>query len=132
MTTGLKHRKAKRLLGELAALVVLASVVSMAAAQPKPTLEYVFNSSTDSLSKPGGVMDHSGNKYDGSDELSGTEASFVPGHTPLNASVSQGTAVLFLGDDDPNGTDAEPGTGTGIDTGIDTDAGGDSTPAPSP
>jgi hypothetical protein len=112
--TEFKHRKAKRLLGELAALVVLASVVSIAAAQPKPTLEYVFNSSTDKLNTAGGIMDHSGNNYNGTELSMGTETSFVPGH------LSTTTAVLFLGDDDPNSTDAEPGVGTGIDTGTDT------------
>jgi hypothetical protein len=114
ITAGFKHRKAKRLLGELAALAVWASVVSFAAAQPKPTLEYIFNSSTDSLSKPGGIQDHSGNKYNGTELSGGTETSFVTGH------AANTTAVLFLGDDDPNATDGEPGMGTAIDSGIDT------------
>jgi hypothetical protein len=114
VSSGFKQRKAKRWLGELAALVVLAGVVSIAAAQPKPTLEYVFNPSTDSLSKPGGIQDHSGNKFNGTELSGGTEASFVTGH------LSSTTAILLLGDDDPNSSDSEPGTGTGIDTGAGT------------
>jgi hypothetical protein len=115
------QRQAKRLLRGSAALVVLASAVSIAAAQPKPTLEYIFNPATDSLSKAGGIQDHSGNKYNGTEISGGTETSFVSGHTPLQSSVAQGTAVLFLGDDDPASSMAtDPGIGTLIDTGIDT------------
>jgi hypothetical protein len=105
------HRKAKRRLGELAALLVLASAVSIASAQPKPTLEYIFNPTTDSLSKAGGIQDHSGNKFNGTELSGGTETSFVAGHLPGT------TAVMFLGDDDPNASMGEPGVGTLIDTG---------------
>jgi hypothetical protein len=111
---GFVHRKARSLIGEIAALAVLASVVSFAAAQPKPTLEYVFNPATDKLDASGGIKDHSGNKYDGSELSLGTSTSFVKGH------LGTVNAVMFLGDDDPNSSMGEPGTGTGIDTGIDT------------
>jgi hypothetical protein len=106
-TSGFAHRKAKSLVGEIAALAVLAGVVSIAAAQPKPTLEYIFNPTTDDLTVSRGIKDHAGNKYDGTENSLGTEAKFVPGHLPNT------TAVFFLGNDDPDG-------GTGIDTGIDT------------
>ena len=107
IVTGFKHRKAKRLLSELAALMVLASVVSIAAAQPKPTLEYVFSSSTN-LSKIGGITDSSGNKYNGSELSLGTEASIGPGH------LSSTFAIHLIGDEDTSTG------GTGIDTGVDT------------
>jgi hypothetical protein len=106
--SGFVHLQAKGLIRGIAALVVLASAVSMAAAQPKPTLEYVFDSTKDSLSKAGGILDHSGNKYNGTEISLGAESSFVQGH------LSTTTAVSLMGDDD-----ADTG-GTGIDTGIDT------------
>jgi hypothetical protein len=111
---GFAHRKARSLLGELAALAVVTSVVSFAAAQPKPTLEYSFDSKKDNLTTSGGIRDLSGNKYNGSEISGGLEASFVTGHLPTT------TAIMFLGDDDPNFSAGEPGMGTGIDAGIDT------------
>ena len=111
---GFALRKARRLLGELAALAVLASVVSFAAAQPKPTLEYKFDAGKDSLSKAGGIIDYSGNKYNGTELSGGVSTSFVNGH------LGTKNAIMFLGDDDPNSSMGEPGTGTGIDAGIDT------------
>jgi hypothetical protein len=105
--SGFLHRQAKSLIGNLAALVLLAGVVSIAAAQPKPTLEYIFDSTKDSLSKTGGIIDHSTGKNNGTEISGGTEASFGPGH------LSATTAIYLLGDDDPTG-------GTGIDTGTDT------------
>ncbi|HLJ94453.1 MAG TPA: LamG-like jellyroll fold domain-containing protein [Gemmataceae bacterium] len=109
--SGFVFRKAKRLLGEVAALAVLTSLASFAAAQPKPTLEYIFDKSKDNLTTFGGIIDHSGNKFNGTELSGGTETSFVPGH------LSGTTAVLFLGDDDPNSSSGEPGVGTAIDTG---------------
>jgi hypothetical protein len=107
IATGFKHRKAKRWLGELAALAFLAGMVSTAAAQPKPTLEYVFSSSTN-LAKSGGIIDSSANKYNGTEISGGTEASIGPGH------LSSTSAIYLLGDEDTSTG------GTGIDTGIDT------------
>ena len=106
--SGFVHLQAKGLIRGIAALVVLASAVSMAAAQPKPTLEYVFDPAKDSLSKSGGIIDHSGNKYNGTELSGGLESSFVQGH------LSTTFAVSLLGDDDTSAG------GTGIDTGIDT------------
>src|SRR5947209_14570169 len=100
IASGFLHRKAKSLLGDFAALVVLASVVSMAAAQPKPTLEYKFGPTTD-LSN---IKDASGNGHDGF-EASGdpAQAFLVTGHK------GDAMAAVFLG-----------GVDTHIDTGDDT------------
>jgi len=114
IASGFLHRNAKSLLRDVGALVVLAGVVSVASAQPKPTLEYNFDPTKDSLSTVGGILDHSATKANGTEVSGGKETSFVPGH------VSTTTAVMFLGDDDPNSSMAEPGVGTLIDTGVDT------------
>jgi hypothetical protein len=106
------HRNGKRLLGDFAALVVLASVVSIAAAQPKPTLEYDFDPAKNSLSKPGGIIDLSGNKFNGTEFSGGKETAFVPGHTKPDGTT--GFALYLLGDPDTTSG------GTGIDTGTDT------------
>jgi hypothetical protein len=109
IASGFLHRKAKSLLGDCAALLVLASVVSIAAAQPKPTLEYSFDPTKDSLSKAGGILDHSASKANGTELSGGKEATFVTGHDGTTTN-----AIYFLGD--PS-TDTG---GTGIDTGTDT------------
>src|SRR5438132_11631025 len=105
------HRKAKSLIGELAALAVLVGVVSIAAAQPKPTLEYEFDPAKNKFT-PGGIKDLSGNKFDGTELSLGTEAQFVQGHAKPDGSNS--FAIYFLGDPDTSSG------GTGIDTGTDT------------
>src|SRR5216683_4361148 len=110
--SGLVQRKAKSLIGEIGALAVLVIVVSIAAAQPKPTLEYEFDPSKNKLNTPGGIKDLSGNHYDGTELSGGTETQFVKGHPKPDGSNSY--AIYFLGDPD-TGTG-----GTGIDTGTDT------------
>lgn len=113
--SGFMYRKARSLIGKIAGLAVLAGTISIAvAAPPTPTLEYKFDSAKDKLGITGGIIDYSGNKYNGTELSLGTETSFVPGH------LSGTTALMLLGDDDPTSSSAEPGVGTGIDTGIDT------------
>jgi hypothetical protein len=112
IVSGLLHRKAKSLLGHFAALLVLGSVVAIAAAQPKPTLEYDFDPAKNSLSKAGGIVDLSSGKHNGTELSGGKESAFVTGHTKPDGTT--GFAIYFLGDPD---TDTG---GTGIDTGTDT------------
>jgi hypothetical protein len=107
IASGLAHRKTKLLIVEFAALLVLTSAVSIAAAQPKPTLEYVFSSSTN-LAQAGGITDGSGNMYNGKEFSSATEASIGPGH------LTSTFAIYFLGNEDTTTG------GTGIDTSVDT------------
>jgi len=105
------HRKAKSLIGEIGALAVLVSVVSIAAAQ-KPTLEYEFDPGKNKLNTPGGIKDISGSHFDGTELSGGTESQFVKGHPKADGSNSY--AIYFLGDPDTGSG------GTGIDTGTDT------------
>jgi hypothetical protein len=63
MNLGFLQRKAKSLLASIAALVVLASVVSNASAQLG--LQYKFISGVDDLTVPGGIKDLSGNGHHG-------------------------------------------------------------------
>jgi hypothetical protein len=100
------HRKAKRLVGEIAALAVLASVVSIASAQPKDFLRYKITATTD-LTSSGGIKDTGTGKNDGTEISLGAESVIVPGHAP-------GSFAVFLAGDDASAA------GTGIDTGTDT------------
>jgi hypothetical protein len=105
---GFLHRKAKSLIGGIAALAVLAGIVSTASAQaPKDYLRYRFTQTTD-LTATGGVKDTGTGKSDGTELSGGTEAFIVPGHTA-------GSFACYL---------AGTGTNTGIDTGIDTGTAG--------
>jgi hypothetical protein len=101
ISSGFLHRKAKSLLGDFAALLVVGSVVSIAAAQPKDSLRYKFDPSTD-LSN---IKDASGNGHNGM-EMSGDPslAFLVSGHKgdPMAALFQAGQAT------------------NGIDTGVDT------------
>ena len=115
--SGFVYRRAKSLVGPIAALAVLVSVATFAtAAPPKPTLEYNFDASKDNLTTPGGIRDLSGNKYNGTEFSAGAGTSFGPGHLPTT------TAIYLLGDDDVGSGLGATGAagGTGIDTGIDT------------
>ena len=78
IASGFLHRKAKRLIGHVAALVVFASVVSMGFAQPKDALRYQFSPTNSDLT---GIKVSSGNGNDGY-EISGnpTAAFLIPGH----------------------------------------------------
>jgi hypothetical protein len=58
-------RRARTLIGWGAALLMLVAVVSTAAAQPKEVLVYQFDPSVDSTTTEGGIIDHSGNGYNG-------------------------------------------------------------------
>jgi len=58
-------RRAKTLIGWGAALLMLAVVVSTAAAQPKEVLVYQFDPAVDSTTIESGIIDHSGNTYNG-------------------------------------------------------------------
>jgi hypothetical protein len=73
-------RKAKSLIGTVAALVVFASMVSTAAGQiPAPVLWYKFDPSVDTLD-PGGIHDSSPNGYNGT-VVTPAEATLAqPGH----------------------------------------------------
>jgi hypothetical protein len=100
-------RRAKPLLGWSAALLVLAAVVSTAAAQPKEVLVYQFDPSTDNLAAEGGILDRSGNGYNGTAlSLGAPSMKFASGH------LSNTFAVAMAGDD------YFPGTGiwTGVST----------------
>jgi Concanavalin A-like lectin/glucanases superfamily len=64
--SGLARCKAKSLLGAIAVLVVLASMVSNAPAQPPPPgLQYTFDPAHDDPTVSGGIKDQSGNGHDG-------------------------------------------------------------------
>ena len=74
------------MIGGSAALLVLAVMVSTAAAQlPPEILVYKFDPNTDNLNIEGGILDHSGNGYNGTSlsflGLPPRETVFVPGHT---------------------------------------------------
>src|SRR5438445_6588418 len=100
-SSGFVHRKAKSLIGCIAALVLLASGESTVNAQPTETLHYKF-APDDDLTTPGGIHDRSGNGNNGTELSGGIRATVVPGHR-------SGSLAVYLG-----------GNGTGIDTGTDT------------
>src|ERR1700741_4904905 len=58
-------RRAKSLTGWAGALLILAIVVSTAAAQPTEVLVYQFDPAVDNTTTEGGITDHSGNSYNG-------------------------------------------------------------------
>src|SRR5207248_5289751 len=58
-------RSAKSLIGVIAALVMLVSVVSTVTAQPTPGLQYTFVQGVDDLTKAGGITDLSGHGHNG-------------------------------------------------------------------
>jgi hypothetical protein len=71
----------------MAALVVVASVVSNAAAQPPtPALQYVFNPAADSLNKAGGITDVSGNGHNGT-VIDSSFAEFATGPSGNNNAI---------------------------------------------
>jgi hypothetical protein len=90
-----RRRRAKSLIGWSAALLMLAVVVSTAAAQPKEVLVYQFDPSTDSTTTIGGIMDRSGNGYNGTcTSLLGYPGAMkiIPGH--LSNTFALATAGL--------------------------------------
>jgi hypothetical protein len=97
------YRKAKSLIGGIAALLVLAGSAGIVNAQPKETLRYNIGPDDD-LTTPGGIHDRSGKGNNGTELSGGNRAVVVPGHT-------SGSLAVYLG-----------GNGTAIDTGTDTAA----------
>jgi hypothetical protein len=103
------HRSAKGLLGGLGALVVLASVVSIATAQPTPGLQYTFVQGGDDLTKAGGINDVSGHGHNGTVINSGL--------AELVAGPAGNMNAIHI--DNVNGPDETDGSG--INTGTPTD-----------
>jgi hypothetical protein len=64
-SSGFALRNAKSIMCRIAALVVLASVVSTAPAQPTPGLQYTFVQGVDDPTMPNGIKDQSGNGHNG-------------------------------------------------------------------
>ncbi|HLJ94454.1 MAG TPA: LamG domain-containing protein [Gemmataceae bacterium] len=60
-----RRRRAQSLIGLGAALLILAAVVCPAAAQPTEVLVYQFDPAVDNTTTIGGIIDHSGNGYNG-------------------------------------------------------------------
>jgi hypothetical protein len=77
--SGFAHRKAKRLIGHCAALVVLASVVSIGYSIPPPVLQYKFDPSVDNLG-PGGITDSSASGFNGTVVTPADATLGQPGH----------------------------------------------------
>ena len=101
--------KAKSLLGIVAALAMVACVVSTATAQPPPGLQYTFVMGVDDLTKAGGINDVSGHAHNGTVINSGY-AEFAAGPSgKMNA--------IHI---DPVNT-ADETDGSGINTGTKTD-----------
>jgi hypothetical protein len=74
-------------LAGLAALVIVASMVSNAAAQPPtPGLQYVFNSAVDNLNTQGGITDVSGNGHNGT-VIDSAFAEFATGPSGNNNAI---------------------------------------------
>jgi hypothetical protein len=92
----------------LAALVIVASMVSNAAAQPPtPGLQYVFDASVDNLNKAGGITDVSGNGHNGT-VIDPAYAYFDMGPSGKMNAIH----ILDDGDIDPN----DDTDGAGINT----------------
>src|SRR6516225_5777625 len=88
-------RRAKTLTGWGAALLIVAVVVSTAAAQPKEVLVYQFDPNNDSTTTEGGIHDQSGNGYNGTCSTLYAYPSamkIVPGH--LSTTFALATAGL--------------------------------------
>jgi len=97
-------RHAKILIASTAAVLVLAVMVSTGSAQPTEVLVYQFDPATDNLLLDGGLLDRSGNGYNGTAMAFGQPSmKFVPGHVNKQDG-SQGTALAMAGDDDLPGT----------------------------
>src|SRR5262249_43657443 len=92
-----------------AALVMFASLVATASAQPAPGLQYLFNACTDDPTKAGGITDASGN------DINGTVID------PSFAELTQGPA----GNNNAHHLDgvnaADESAGIGITTGVQVD-----------
>jgi hypothetical protein len=109
--SGFVQRKAKSLIGEIAALAVLAGVVSIASAQPKDYLRYKITATTD-LTSAGGIKDTGTGKNNGTEISLGAESAIVPGH-------AAGSFAVFLAGNDAQADPTDFSQGTGIDTGTD-------------
>src|SRR5438270_1904854 len=103
---GCAWRGAKSLLIVSAALVVFAGVVSTAAAQPTPGLQYIFDASVDDPTKAGGITDVSGNGFNGT-VIDPSFAELVTGPAGNNNAIHL---------DGINGADET--IGSGINTGV--------------
>ena len=103
MSSGCMYRKVKHLLGGIAALVVLAGVVSNASAQLG--LQYKFVQGVDDLAAPGGIHDLSGNGHNGT-VINSNLAEFTTGPAGNNNAIHI---------DNANGPDETDGSG--INTG---------------
>jgi hypothetical protein len=106
------HR-AKPMAGWSAALLALAFVVSTASAQPpfpvqpNEVLSYQFQPGVDSVSSEGGIIDYSGNNYNGTAlSLGLTTMKILPGNP---AAPTQSYAMAMAGDD------YFPGTGIWVE-----------------
>jgi len=97
----------KTLIGGIAALVVLAGVVTTATAQPPtPGLQYTFVQGTDDLTTPGGIHDQSPNGHNGT-VINSAYAEFVAGP------AGNMNAIHIDAVNTPDETD-----GSGINTGV--------------
>jgi hypothetical protein len=109
-TSGHMHSKATSLIGIIAALAVLASVVSTATAQPAPGLQYTFVQGVDDPTMPNGINDVSGHGHNGT-VIDSTLAEMVPGP------AGKMNAIHLDGVNGPDETQ-----GSGINTGIPVDS----------
>jgi hypothetical protein len=110
ISSGFAQRNAKTLLRRIAALFVLASVVSTATAQ-SPGLQYTFVQGVDNLNTTGGINDVSGNGHNGT-VIDSAYAEFIAGPSgKMNA----------IHIDNDGGGFSDETDGSGINTGTKTD-----------